>query len=44
MDDAYDYFKYSICYGTTEYNLLSMTKALFKSWRDERLKSQSEKE
>jgi hypothetical protein len=44
MDDAYDYFKYSIRYGTTEYNLLSMKKALFKSWRDERLKSQSEKE
>jgi hypothetical protein len=44
MDDAYEYFKYSIHYGTTEYNLLSMTKSLFKSWRDERLKPQSEKE
>jgi hypothetical protein len=43
MDDAYDYFKYSIHYGNTEYNLLSMTKALFKSWRDGRLKTQSEK-
>jgi hypothetical protein len=43
MDDAYDYFKYSIRYGNTEYNLLSMTKALFKSWRDDRLKTQSEK-
>jgi hypothetical protein len=43
MDDAYDFFKYSIRYGNTEYNLLSMTKALFKSWRDDRLKKQSEK-
>jgi hypothetical protein len=44
MDDAYEYFKYSIHYETIEYNLLSMTKSLFKSWRDERLKPQSEKE
>jgi hypothetical protein len=44
MDDVYDYFKYSIHYGTIEYNLLSMPKALFKSWHDERLKPQSEKE